>query len=187
MRWLIALILAGGAALAGIAHLEKIDATRTQTVFQWVSALGTCGFTVVDLSQWGPAAMLFLILGMVIGGASGSTTGGIKISRLVWLCKNAVKHLQNRLNDSAEPETYRFNGRTVETEKAVQRIRYAALLAGLWCVGLICGWLAMLLSMPAAPPLHLLFETASAWAASGFPAASRIRRCRQRPNGASFS
>ena len=167
MRWLITLMLAGAAALSGIAHLEKIDATLTQTVFQWVSALGTCGFSAMDLSQWGSAAMLFLILGMVIGGASGSTTGGIKIARLVWLCKNAVKHLQNRLNDSAEPETYQFNGRTVETQKAVRRIRYAALLAGLWFVSLICGWIVLLLAMPTTLPMHLLFEAASALGSVG--------------------
>jgi trk system potassium uptake protein TrkH len=167
MRWLTALMLAGAAILMGIAHLEKIDATRTHAVFQWVSALGTCGFTAVDLSQWGPAAMLFLIVGMVIGGASGSTTGGIKIARLVWLSKNAVKHLQNRLNDSSDPESYRFNGRTVETQEAVRRIRYAALLAGLWILALICGWIVLLLAIPAAPPVHLLFETASALGSVG--------------------
>ena len=167
MRWLITLMLAGAVTLIGIVHLETVDATRTQTAFQWVSALGTCGFSAVDLSQWGPTAMLFLVLGMVIGGASGSTTGGIKIARLVWLSKNAVKHLQNRMNDSADPETYRFNGRTVETEKAVQRIRYAALLAGLWVVSLICGWIVLLLAMPAAPPVHLLFEAASALGSVG--------------------
>jgi trk system potassium uptake protein TrkH len=167
MRWLITLILAGAAALAGITHLEKIDATRTQTIFQWISALGTCGFSAADLSQWGPAAMLLLILGMVIGGASGSTAGGIKITRLVWLCKNAVNHLRNRMSDSDQPGTYRFNGREVEPEKAVQRIRYAALLAGLWCVGLIGGWLALLLAMPAAPPMHLFFEAASALGSVG--------------------
>jgi len=167
LRWLAALMLTGAAALAGITHLEKIDATRTQTVFQWISALGTCGFTAVDLSQWGPAAMLILILGMVVGGASGSTTGGIKIARLVWLSKNAVKHLQNRMNDSNGPEIYRYNGRKVEPKKAIRCIRYAALLAGLWCVGLIGGWLVLLLAMPAAPPMHLFFEAASALGSVG--------------------
>ena len=167
MRWLITLMLAGATALAGIVHLEAVDTTVSQTVFQWVSALGTCGFTAVDLSQWGPAAMLLLVLGMVIGGASGSTTGGIKIARIVWLSKNAIKHLQNRMNDSTEPETYRFNGQKVEPEKAVQHIRYAALLAGLWAVGLFCGWLVLLLAMPAAASMHLLFEAASALGSVG--------------------
>ena len=167
IRWLAALLLAGGAAVVAVTRIEPHEVPIERALFQWVSALGTCGFSAVDLSGWGPAALVLLMLGMIVGGASGSTTGGIKIARVVWLCKNSVKHLQNRMRDSDTLESYRFNGQSVSSQEAIKRIRYAALLAGLWVVALTTGWLVMLLALPRATPVHLLFECASALGSVG--------------------
>lgn len=166
LRWLAALLLVGALGLIGIQNLSGNDLPMMQPLFQWVSALGTCGFSSADLSTWTPPGLILLVIAMVIGGASGSTTGGIKISRVVWLTKNAVKHIRRRLcNDDVE--SYCFNGEEVDSEEAGERIKYAALLTGLWMVSLLTGWFVLMIVLPGQKPVLLLFEAASALGSVG--------------------
>lgn len=71
--------------------------------FQIVSTLTTTGFTTADYAFW-PAPLLSLILGcMIIGGCSGSTSGGVKVIRVILLfkiCRNAIEK-------SFRPKVYR--------------------------------------------------------------------------------
>lgn len=121
-----------------------------------------------SLCEWiGGVGVIVLVLAMSLGGASGSTTGGIKVARLVWLAKNAMSHLQSRIYNREDDPVYHFDGQKVDAETAGRRIRYAALLAGLWVTGLTCGWLVLLLSMPHSPPVQLLFEAGSALGSVG--------------------
>jgi trk system potassium uptake protein TrkH len=167
LLWLGALLAGGGLALLGLRSLASLDATALQVGFQWFSALGTCGFASADLTAWSPAALVVLMFGMVIGGMAGSTTGGIKVSRLVWLVKNAGRHLRSRLDERTDPAAYRFDGTDIEPKEARRRIRHAAMLAGLWVVTLTGGWLLLLVVLPGRAPLHLLFEAASALGSVG--------------------
>ena len=56
-------------------------------LFQAASAFGTAGFSTVSLSGWPAAALAVLIVCMAIGGASGATTGGLKIDRVLLLAR----------------------------------------------------------------------------------------------------
>ncbi len=53
-----------------------------QGLFMIVSALTTTGFQNADLHSWASVTLLFLTLLTFIGGASGSTAGGIKLRRV---------------------------------------------------------------------------------------------------------
>ena len=58
--------------------------------YQLITAHTGCGFSNIYVSQlkaWPPAALIFIILAMAIGGGIGSTTGGIKLMRLGLLAK----------------------------------------------------------------------------------------------------
>ena len=59
-------------------------------LFQWSSALGTCGFCSVSVESWAGGAKLLMILAMLIGRAAGSTVGGIKLSRFVTIFKAVI-------------------------------------------------------------------------------------------------
>jgi trk system potassium uptake protein TrkH len=64
------------------------DTFRT-ALFQVVSSISTTAFTTVDFLEWGEFYW-FLFLAMVLFcGCEGSTSGGMKISRLILLTKNA--------------------------------------------------------------------------------------------------
>ena len=54
-----------------------------QGLFMTVSALTTTGFQIADLQTWAGVTLLFLMMLVFIGGAAGSSSGGIKLNRVV--------------------------------------------------------------------------------------------------------
>jgi len=61
-------------------------AIRT-ALFQVTSITTTTGFATADFEQWKPLAQLILLALMFTGGCTGSTAGGLKVSRLLLLTK----------------------------------------------------------------------------------------------------
>jgi trk system potassium uptake protein TrkH len=64
--------------------------------FNIISIITTTGFATSDYNQWGSLAVTFFFLLTVVGGCTGSTTGGIKIFRyqiLYQVAKAQVQHL----------------------------------------------------------------------------------------------
>lgn len=89
------------------------DALRLGTV-QTVSALTTTGSVVGDYTQWWtPAVFLLLMLG-ICGGMAGSTSGGLKVMRVLILWRNARGILRGRLHPNAV-DPVRLNGRPVSS------------------------------------------------------------------------
>jgi trk system potassium uptake protein TrkH len=60
------------------------------TIFNTVSALSTTGFATVDYGRWNALGWLVLIVLMLIGGGTGSTSGGIKQYRIHVLFRGLV-------------------------------------------------------------------------------------------------
>ncbi|MGA2161450.1 MAG: potassium transporter TrkG [Methanoregula sp.] len=54
-----------------------------QGLFMTVSALTTTGFQIADLQTWASVTLFFLMMLIFIGGAAGSSAGGIKLNRVV--------------------------------------------------------------------------------------------------------
>jgi trk system potassium uptake protein TrkH len=63
------------------ANLDVLPALE-QGVFMTVSTLTTTGFQTANLHTWASVTILFLAMLAFIGGSSGSTAGGIKLSRV---------------------------------------------------------------------------------------------------------
>ena len=53
------------------------------TVFNVVSIMTSTGYASSDYNLWPPAAKGLLLFAMVIGGCAGSTSGGLKVSRIL--------------------------------------------------------------------------------------------------------
>lgn len=89
------------------------DALRLGIV-QTISALTTTGSVVGDYTQWWtPAMFLMLMLGLC-GGMAGSTSGGLKVMRVLILWRNARGILRNRLHPNAV-DPVKLNGRPVSS------------------------------------------------------------------------
>ena len=65
-------------------HIPFGDALISAS-FHFVSVITTTGFTIEDYSLWGPPAIGIFFLASFLGGCAGSTSGGIKMNRLIIL------------------------------------------------------------------------------------------------------
>ena len=69
--------------------------------FQVGSIITTTGFSTVDFNQWPGFSRTILVTLMFVGACAGSTGGGIKVSRILILCKAAKKEFQLYLHPNA--------------------------------------------------------------------------------------
>ena len=97
--------------------------------FQVASILTTTGFSTADFTQWPAYAQSMLVLLMFIGGCAGSTAGGLKVSRVMLLCKDTLTELRRMLRPRSV-EHIRMDGKAVETGtlRAVQGYFFVYLL-----------------------------------------------------------
>ena len=69
--------------------------------FQVVSIITTTGFSSSDYTLWGPFITFLFFLLLFSGASAGSTSGGIKIVRIVLLMKNGFLEFKRRLHPNA--------------------------------------------------------------------------------------
>lgn len=69
--------------------------------FQVVSIITTTGFSSADYTLWGPFITFIFFLLLFSGASAGSTSGGIKIVRIVLLMKNGFLEFKRRLHPKA--------------------------------------------------------------------------------------
>lgn len=119
------------------------------SLFQSVT-VRTAGFNTLDLSRMSEAGQGIMILLMLVGGAPGSTAGGMKVTTLAVLLSTAVSVFRRREDTS-------FFGRRIE-EGAV---RSAAAILTLYLT-LFLGGGFLISRIEGLPLLACLFETASA-------------------------
>lgn len=154
--------------LLGILLLTNYQANTVDIFFQTASALGTCGFNSVKLSQWLPLFLTPLLIAMFIGGNSSSTTGGVKTQRIAWLLKSIKENIRQALMPDKEKDKYKFsvkyNGKTVENEQAFQKIRIAGILLLCWIMTIFLGtfFLSFILHGYQFSFFNILFDVTSA-------------------------
>jgi trk system potassium uptake protein len=81
-------------------------------LFQVVSVITTTGFATANFASWPLALPVLLIFSSFVGGCAGSTSGGLKVVRLVILAKQAGVHLR-RLIHPRSLNSVRIDGRIV--------------------------------------------------------------------------
>ena len=69
--------------------------------FNVVSASTTTGFVASNYDDWVPAGVMILFVIMIIGGSTGSTSGGLKVGRLMITLKYAFNGLREMLHPRA--------------------------------------------------------------------------------------
>jgi trk system potassium uptake protein len=74
-------------------NFNFIDALRV-SAFNVISIITGTGYSTEDFSKWGGFAIGLLFIFMLVGGCTGSTTGGIKIFRIQILFKVIIQQIQ---------------------------------------------------------------------------------------------
>jgi trk system potassium uptake protein TrkH len=69
--------------------------------FELVSILTTTGFGVADYSQWPTFLPFMLFMFAFMGGCGGSTAGGIKVMRVMLICKQGIREIYRLIHPNA--------------------------------------------------------------------------------------
>ncbi|UPM44648.1 hypothetical protein MW046_16550 (plasmid) [Halocatena salina] len=169
-RWLFALTGVGTVIVGGIllATYPSLDAAR-YGAFQLISALTCTGFqTDTGLGdRWPVAGQIVVMSAMVIGGAAGSTAGGIKLIRAISLTKGTLYSVTDYFY---EEDTRDFAIADEEADvtagQTSTEFDQAAVIGFLWIVLLVVVVLVSLIGLPTGQKGYalgdVLFEVASA-------------------------
>ncbi|MBE9077903.1 TrkH family potassium uptake protein [Romeria aff. gracilis LEGE 07310] len=168
-HWLLWCLLLIG---CGILLLENYWFSGTfrwlDTSFQWVSALTTCGFSTEPVQFWSPSGKLLLSLGMIMGAASGSTVGGLKLGRVSILFKAVVWRFRRISLSPHEMLRYQLDNQVLSQETAYRWIESAAVLLMLWLGSIAVGIFLLIHVVPSEYTLSdIFFEVASALGSAG--------------------
>ncbi|MCO8252883.1 potassium transporter Trk [Haladaptatus sp. AB618] len=137
------------------------DAARDAT-FQFVSALTCTGFQSSDIGKWSAGGKLILSAAMVLGGAAGSTVGGIKIIRGYMISKGIQWEFTRVFLPSSAVVNVRIGDRVLKREQMFEEFSEASIVSMLWIILLISGSLVLVNVAPGHGYADSLFEVASA-------------------------
>ena len=173
-RWVFIYMSVGSALLWSFVYLGGTYATPFAALryglFQFVSAATCTGFqTAVDttnvaLGRWPAAAQLTVAFGMFVGGAAGSTAGGIKLIRGLTLAKGIRHQIAGVFYPESAVRRLEINDRRLDEEEASREFMEAAIIVVLWITFLVVGTFVLLLVLPAGEYTlaNIVFEVASA-------------------------
>ena len=96
--------------------------------FQVTSIISTTGFATVNFDMWPAFSKTILVLLTITGACAGSTTGGLKLSRVLLLIKGMVKEVKHVLRPRSV-NVVRVDGEAVSTETLHGASSYFAIYA----------------------------------------------------------
>lgn len=123
LRAYLGILLFSSIALTAMLLLSSeeghwLEAIRRAT-FQSVSIMTTTGFAIDDFETWLPFSHVLLVLLMLVGGSSGSTSGGVKVIRVVVVAKGCLQQIEHAFrNHVIRP--LRINGKVPPREEQSQ-------------------------------------------------------------------
>ncbi len=112
----------------------SVSAVTIDPLFQIISTITSTGLTVSNFENWGTFVLAILFMLMFFGACAGSTSGGAKIDRLLYLLKNTRNELYRSLHPSAILSV-RINGRVVPPDIVSKVIAFLCLYVMIIMVG----------------------------------------------------
>lgn len=165
-----ALVCVGGGIIALSLWLQggwSPSKALSSGLFQAASTLTTTGYTVDDYGGWPPLTQTVLFALLFVGGSAGSTSGGLKVIRLLIGWKHAGVYLRQVLHPRSVA-VVRVGERAV-SDKLLNSVTAFFLLYWLtWFVGIIgLGALGLSWSDAVSASIAALGNTGTAFGATG--------------------
>lgn len=113
--------------LTFVADLPLTEAIR-QGLFMAGTAVSSTGFQNTTMLGWGPSAIIFLSFFLMVGGAQGSTSGGIKLERIQVMVEALVWWFKKSLLSPRACFAMKHNDRPIYGEEAENLISRSLLL-----------------------------------------------------------
>lgn len=134
--YMIVIIVLVSLVTVGVLTMEQ-ELTMDNFVdilFTMVSASTTTGFASIDYSQWRYEVLALMFLAIIIGGSTGSTAGGLKITRAMIIVKHTYNGLKNALHPNAVYNV-KIDGNLVDNSTITSAVSIAIMFAITVAVG----------------------------------------------------
>jgi len=150
--------------------LSELDLTTAlhQALFMTASAVTTTGFQVVSPNAWTSVTVLFLAMLVVIGGSSGSTAGGIKLSRVVLGFQSLVWWFRRMFVSGKVLVPFRYEGRVIPKNVADLEISRNMLVIMLYFLIIFASTILVMHLQPTSfDSSNVIFDVTSAMCNTG--------------------
>ena len=104
--------------------------------FQVVSIITTTGYSTADYTIWGSFMSFIFFLFLFSGASAGSTSGGIKIVRIILLIKNGLLEFKRRLHPKAVIPVI-LNGSSISNQVTYNLLAFIFLYLFVFAIGSI--------------------------------------------------
>ncbi len=139
-----------------------------QALFMSAAAVTSTGFQVASPNEWASVTILFLSMLMVIGGASGSTAGGIKLSRVVLGFQGLLWWFRRMLVSGKVLVPFKYDGRVIPKNIADLEVSRNMLTIMLYFLTIfVATVLVMHLQPTSFDSSNVIFEVVSAMCNNG--------------------
>ena len=145
-------------AIASLFILTTNNMVPIEELFTIVSAITTTGANVVpsyELATWSASSLIVLMILMLIGGSSGSTSGGLKLIRLITVLKGMNLTVTNLVSPEGRVVSTRIGGKKINERE----IKEASAYIVIFFIFLMFGWIVM--TMYGYDPFTALFDVIS--------------------------
>ncbi len=94
---------------------DSVSETVRSAFFQVSSIITTTGYATTDFNLWPTLSKMILVLLMFIGGCAGSTSGGIKVSRIIIAVKTIFRDIKRMLHPRSVGSV-KFEGKAIDNQ-----------------------------------------------------------------------
>lgn len=113
---------------------DTVEESFRRAAFQIISLGSSTGFLTADITEWKPFFWMLALLVMFVNGCAGSTSGGLKVARLVVLIKNLYNEFKKQIHPHLfTPVT--INGRQISISVVHQVLAFCVVYLMLIFVG----------------------------------------------------
>jgi trk system potassium uptake protein TrkH len=142
-----------------LSWMEEGKTAFRLSAFQAVSLMSTTGYVTADYDRWNNSSRAILMFLALIGGCAGSTSGGLKVIRILLLTKIMGREIEHSYHPSVVRHV-RLAGEAINDPDLIRNILGYICLA---LVTLILFWL-----------LLVCLEPDSTWIEAGHPASNKL-------------
>lgn len=93
----------------------SISESIRNSAFQVTSVITTTGFATINTNIWPMLSKMLLLILMITGACSGSTTGGLKMIRVIILFKAVIREVRHTVHPSSVSRI-KIGGKSVEDD-----------------------------------------------------------------------
>lgn len=107
-------------------HYASIEESFRKSLFQVVTLISSTGYLTENYNLWGPFFACLSIPIMTVCGCAGSTSGGLKISRIMVMLKNLKNEFRKRIHGNMVLNV-RLNRRSINGDVIMQVLAFVSL------------------------------------------------------------